>query len=85
MNIEDQIFQKSYDETLAVLELKSQDESFEISNVHGELNTLYSYEGLDWIGRGEIKNSEISGAIAAYQVFINKFDKAQKTRDSQAT
>jgi hypothetical protein len=78
MNIEDQIFKKSYDETLAVLELKSLHASFEISDVHGELNTLYSYEGLDWIGRGEIKNSEISGAIAAYQVFINKFEKHEK-------
>jgi hypothetical protein len=75
MNIGDHIFKKSYNETLAMLEVKSRDESFEISDAHGELNTLYVYEDLDWIGRGEIKNSEISGAIAAYQVFINNFNK----------
>ncbi|MDN5334871.1 MAG: hypothetical protein PWP59_2133, partial [Sphaerochaeta sp.] len=30
------------------------------------------YEGQDWVGRGELKNSEIQGQIYAYIAFIGK-------------
>lgn len=73
MRIEDEIFKTSYQETLTMLDLRSKTDTFDISSIKGELNSLYKYEGLDWVGRGEIKNSEISGSISAYQVFINQY------------
>jgi len=73
MSIEDIIFEKSYQETLNLLESRSMDETFDIESIKEELNNQYIYEGLDWTGRGEIKNSEISGSISAYQVFINQY------------
>jgi|AntAceMinimDraft_2_1070361.scaffolds.fasta_scaffold78404_1 predicted Zn-dependent protease with MMP-like domain len=77
----EQIFQESYEVTLAMLELRSKNKLFKITSLKGELDTLYVYEGLDWTGRGEIKNSEISGEIAAYQVFLhNYFNKEEQGR-----
>lgn len=73
MSIDDKIFQDSYKETLAMLELKSKAEFFEIEAIKGQLDTLYIHEGLDWTGRGSVKNSEISGTIAAYQIFIHNY------------
>ena len=67
------IYKASYQETLDMLDLRSRDESFEIDSIKEELNSLYKYEGLDWVGRGEIKNSEISGSISAYQVYISQY------------
>ena len=78
MTVEEKIFQKNYDETLAMLELKLKNKSFEITSIKGELDSLYIYEGLDWTGRGAIKNSEIGGTIAAYEVFIHNYFNEQK-------
>jgi len=77
MRIEDKTFEKSYEDTLGMLELKSQNKSFDITDIQGELNTLYIYEGHDWVGRGELKNSDIRGEILAYQVFIKNYLKTQ--------
>ncbi|MBI9102690.1 MAG: hypothetical protein JEY99_09755 [Spirochaetales bacterium] len=71
MRIEDETYEKSYKRTLAMLELDSQTESFNLQKVIETLKALYQYEALDWAGRGEIKNAEISGSISAYQVFIH--------------
>lgn len=40
--------------------------------LEGELHHLTVYEGQDWVGRGELKNSEIQGQIYAYIAFIGK-------------
>jgi hypothetical protein len=73
MKTEDTTFEDSYKDTLAMLELKSKNKSFDITDIQGELSSLYVYEGHDWVGRGESKNSEISGEICAYQVFIHNY------------
>ena len=74
----EEIFKESYKATLAILDLRSKNKLFKIESLKGELDTLYIQEGLDWTGRGEIKNSEISGQIAAYQVFLHNYFNNEK-------
>lgn len=75
MNVEDKAFDDSYQSTLDKLQIAQQDPNFDIATAKAELESLYLYEVLDWTGRGEIKNSDISGAIAGYQVFIHNYTK----------
>jgi hypothetical protein len=71
MNAEEIIYDNTFEKTLEILKLRSMNKEFSIDILERELNSLYVYEELDWTGRGEIKSSEISGAVLAYQVFIN--------------
>lgn len=73
MNLEEDIFNESYELTLKRLEALSKLEGFHISKLEGELEHLFRYEEQDWAGRGEIKNSEISAQVMAYQVFIRRW------------
>jgi 1,4-alpha-glucan branching enzyme len=77
MKIEETTFENSYDDTLVMLERRSTLEGFDLKDLQGELNTLYIYEGQDWVGRGELKNAEIHGEISAYHVFIEQYKKTQ--------
>ena len=70
MSIEDHQFEESYKNTLYKLEETSKTSDFSIDETKRELQALYTYEGQDWIGRGEIKQADISGSINAYQVFL---------------
>ena len=72
-SIEQIIFDESYDLTMKRLEHASSREGFEIDELEGELVHLTRYEGQDWVGRGELKNSEISAEVLAYQVFIKRW------------
>ncbi len=73
MNIEEEVFDESYEITLKRLEDRSDQEGFDVSEFEGELEHLQRYEGQDWTGRGEIKNSEISAQVLAYQVFLYRW------------
>lgn len=77
MSIEEEIFDEAYELTLKHLHARAELEDFDISLVEGELVHLQRYEGQDWSGRGEIKNSEISAQVTAYQVFLYRWK--QKT------
>ena len=72
MKTEEIIFDDSYELTLAKLNSGAEKPDFQLDRVRNKLDALYKYEGLDWTGRGELKQAEISGAILAYQVFINE-------------
>jgi hypothetical protein len=80
MSIEEEVFDNHYEITMKHLQQLSGKEGFDIHQIKGELLTLTKYEGLDWTGRGGIKEAEISGAILAYQAFIMRWEgKNQRT------
>jgi hypothetical protein len=78
MSVEDDVFDHHYDVTMKYLNEQSQKEDFSIDLVKAELVSLTKYEGLDWTGRGLIKEAEISGAILAYQAFIMRWENAHQ-------
>lgn len=70
--MEEQVFDTSYEETLAALEIRSRSDSFSLEQIRNELRDLYKFEGLDWTGRGGLKQAEIGGTILAYQAFLHR-------------
>jgi len=72
MDIYQKILDTTYDETLASLELGLSDKNYSLTTIINELDNLHKFEGLDWIGRGELKQAEIEGRIWAYTAFINR-------------
>lgn len=78
MDIEDRTYKESYEVTIKTLEASRVNKIFDIETIKAELDSLYLYEGLDMEGRGAIKNAEISGAIAGYQVYINNYMKEKR-------
>ena len=73
--IEEVVFQQSFDNTLSFLEQRMESEKLTLIDLEGELHHLTIYEGQDWGGRGEIKNSEIQGQVYAYLDFIERVKK----------
>ncbi|WP_320127463.1 hypothetical protein [uncultured Sphaerochaeta sp.] len=73
--IEEIVFQQSFDNTLNFLEQRMETEKLTLIDLEGELHHLTIYEGQDWGGRGEIKNSEIQGQVYAYLDFIQRVKK----------
>jgi hypothetical protein len=69
---EERVFHESYDRTLLYLENRHKMAPMSLIDLEGELHHLTVYEGQDWVGRGELKNSEIQGQIYAYIAFIGK-------------
>jgi len=72
MDIYQQILDDTFEAVLSTLKLRLLSDTFSLETVKNELDSLYKYEGLDWVGRGEVKRAEIEGTILAYQVFINE-------------
>ena len=70
---EKHVFDVNFDQTLQRLHLLASKDDFSIDSVERELETLYKYEGLDWTGRGELKQAELSGRITACQAFIHRW------------
>lgn len=78
LTTEERIFQDAYDTTLAFLETRYTLTNMNIADFEGELHHLTIYEGQDWAGRGELKNSEIQAQIYAYIAFIENLKKQQQ-------
>jgi len=81
MDLREDVFHESYELTYNRLTSLSKLEGFDISLFEGELEHLMRYEEQDWAGRGEIKNSEISGQVMAYQVFIRRWKRGSQPED----
>lgn len=75
LRTEDVVFSDSYETTLHYLEQRQKTNEQSVMALEGELHHLTVYEGQDWGGRGELKNSEIQGQIYAYIAFINSVKK----------
>ncbi len=67
---EEQAFHDGYNTTMQFLENRIKLASVKVNDLEGELHHLTIYEGQDWVGRGELKNSEIQGQIYAYMAVI---------------
>ncbi|MGE4453623.1 MAG: hypothetical protein AB7D92_03745 [Sphaerochaeta sp.] len=72
---EERVFHESFDRTMIYLENRQAIAPLSLIDLEGELHHLTVYEGQDWVGRGELKNSEIQGQIYAYIAFIDKMKK----------
>lgn len=75
---EEQAFHNGYDTTMQFLENRIELSTLKIHDLEGELHHLTIYEGQDWVGRGELKNSEIQGQIYAYMAMIDHMKKKNK-------
>jgi hypothetical protein len=80
--IEEIVFQESFDNTLQFLQFRAEKDNLTLFDVEGELHHLTIYEGQDWGGRGEIKNSEIQGQVNAYIEFIQRMKKKMEQKPS---
>ncbi|MDT4762076.1 hypothetical protein [Sphaerochaeta sp. PS] len=72
---EELAFRDAYENTLQFLENRIKLSNLALSDLEGELHHLTIYEGQDWGGRGELKNSEIQGQIYAYLAVIDRVKK----------
>ncbi len=76
MYSEDDIFNNLCNQTLEALEYRKTLAGFKLEEVENELESLYTYQGQDWAGRGALKNLEIDAHVSAYQVFIHRIKSA---------
>ncbi|HHT80441.1 MAG TPA: hypothetical protein GXZ69_04245 [Spirochaetales bacterium] len=75
---EERAFHDGYNNTLQFLENRANLTNLKLGDLEGELHHLTIYEGQDWGGRGELKNSEIQGQIYAYLAVIDSLKKENK-------
>jgi hypothetical protein len=80
--IEEVVFQDSFENTMQFLNFRVKKDNLTLHDLEGELHHLTIYEGQDWAGRGEIKNSEIQGQVYAYIEFIQRMKKSLKQKPS---
>ena len=80
--IEEVVFHESFETTLQFLQYRAEKDNLTLADIEGELHHLTIYEGQDWGGRGEIKNSEIQGQIYAYLEFIQRMKKNMEQKPS---
>jgi hypothetical protein len=72
------LYQKTFEEELRGLERRRKaDPGCRIEDLEGILRNLYIAEGADWGGRGDIQDTAMAAAIAAYEYFIAQW-KAEK-------
>lgn len=68
-----QVFEDVYESTLAQLRTKQEnDNNFSIEEIEGQLDSLYIYQGQDWVGRGRLSEVKTAAAIAAFETFLSK-------------
>ena len=77
---EEEAFHNGYDTTMQFLENRIKLSNVKLNDLEGELHHLTIYEGQDWTGRGELKNSEIQGQIYAYMAVIDTMKNKNKPK-----
>lgn len=73
------IFDDTYEIILAGLISELKEPQFSRELVQEELDSFYHLEGLNWAGRGDVKQAEIEGTILAYQAFLMRYDSGKYT------
>jgi hypothetical protein len=69
-------FRQLFEEYLTLLEQRLRtDPSFNLHDLRGLLASTYEFEGQDWAGRGEPKNTAIAARIAAYEQVIARWER----------
>jgi hypothetical protein len=77
MTTEEQVEDDAFNDTMKHLEVMSAQDGFDIRQVDAEMDSLQKYEGLDWVGRGELKAAELAGTLLAYQAFLMRYRKRE--------
>ncbi len=77
---EQRVFHEAYEQTMIYLQNRQEIAPLKLMDLEGELHHLTVYEGQDWGGRGELKNSEIQGQVYAYIAFIDQLKKKLQTK-----
>lgn len=63
--------------------LRQNDPGFTIERLEGNLDSLYTYEGHDWVGRGEFVNTRIAAEIAAHEQLLAEWRAELGGRDAE--
>jgi hypothetical protein len=72
-------YRQLYEEYLTLAEHRLRyDPSFDLDDLRGLLASTYEFEGHDWVGRGEPKNTAIAARIAAYEQVIARWERTQE-------
>ena len=79
IDIYQEIFDNTFEAVLRTLDERAKRQGLTYIEAEHELESIYRYDGLDWGGRGEMKQAENDGTILAYQVFIDKNKKAEES------
>lgn len=70
----DQAYRENFDRIHANLAYRRQnDPAFSLQEAEGVLKSLYTMEGNDWLGRGELGDVVMSAQIAAHEAFIHEW------------
>jgi hypothetical protein len=65
------LYEKALNEELTGLERRREnDPRCTVADVEGTLKHLYTMDGADWLGRGEVQDVHLSATIAAHEQFI---------------
>jgi hypothetical protein len=69
-------YSDTYDNLLANLaERRRRDSAFTLEEARGVLKGLYTQDGNDWLGRGELQDTVLRAQIAAYEAFVAAWEK----------
>ncbi|MBN2430011.1 MAG: hypothetical protein JXQ27_00975 [Acidobacteria bacterium] len=69
-------YQKLYDSYCTLTEHRRRaDPTFTIDDLRGLLASAYEFEGQDWAGHGEPKNTAIAARIAAYEHVLAEWER----------
>ena len=72
-NWKDATYKESYEAELRGLRRRLQsDPSCTAEDLEGTLKNLYSMDGADWLGRGELQNITLAAIIAAHEEIIDE-------------
>jgi hypothetical protein len=75
---QDTLYEKTREEELVGLERRrAADGGCRVEDVEGTLAGLYTMEGADWLGRGEVQDLILAAQIAAHEQFIAAWKAAE--------
>jgi len=73
---QDALYAETYDRELRGLERRrAADPCCTVEDIKGTLKHLYIMDGADWGGRGAVQDTSIAATIAAYEYFIENWQK----------
>ncbi|MDR3123044.1 MAG: hypothetical protein LBU16_04615 [Treponema sp.] len=70
----EELYAKTYSQEMLGLERRrAADPGCAAADIEGTLRSLYTMEGADWLGRGEVQDIAMAATIAAYEHTIAKW------------
>jgi hypothetical protein len=70
----EELYAKTFNqETLGLERRREADPACTAADIEGTLRSLYSMDGADWLGRGEVQDIVMAATIAAYEHTIARW------------